>query len=115
MTTPLTEAELIEIERRDVSIRVDDARELLKSQSLVFGDQTQIDAAETVRLADELLELIKSGEGPDCPECNGAGDCSFCGRCCEDCDGSGKMHERQVDDLYLSDITRLVEAARANR
>jgi hypothetical protein len=49
---------------------------------------------------DENVEMVKEGEGEDCPECNGSGQDGY--DACFACNGSGIAEELVQDDLLLA-------------
>lgn len=105
-------------------------KDLLATPRLRFGDITQIDALEILRLAEELIGLVV-----ECRECDGTGEvdddepgeCDKCGRLrsrcsedvgeCPECDGEGyKTWERgSVWRMRGQEILRTLQVAGLHR
>lgn len=68
-----------------------EAREIMKTQRLVFGDPTQIEARELVEMANEAAPLGSFKR--TCHDCGGYGTCA-----CEDCE-EGDSEKCKADGI----------------
>ena len=90
---------------------------------LIFGSQTQIDAADFVALAERVIGLLGASAPEDCDECDGEGevDCECdCGdvhnKKCQDCDGEGRIifNRPQIEAMGEEQLLKLIEKLRAS-